>query len=76
MDLRFKAATTLILSLLLVACSDRRPPGESAAESVPWPGVCSPIVPPIGSPLMFPAFTFTCDGAVPQRLTGEPSPGL
>jgi len=30
MDLRFRSATTLILGLLLVACSDRRPPGEAA----------------------------------------------
>ena len=30
MDRRFRSATTLILSLLLVACSDRRLPGESA----------------------------------------------
>jgi hypothetical protein len=30
MNLRFRSATSLILSLLLVACSNRRPPGESA----------------------------------------------
>ena len=30
MDLRLRSATRLIFGLLLVACSDNRPPGESA----------------------------------------------
>jgi len=38
MDLRFRSATTLILSLVLVACSDRRLPGESARGIGPLAG--------------------------------------